>query len=42
MLAQPSQTMEKRMANAAESSTVQPMLCAQVRSIGTRLFWIWF
>src|ERR1043166_5097595 len=39
---QPSQSMAKRTASAAESRTVQPMLCVQVRNMGTRLLWIWF
>jgi hypothetical protein len=42
MLEQPSHNSAKRTANTAESSTVQPMLCVQVRNMGTRLLWIWF
>src|SRR5215467_7743712 len=39
---QPSHSIAKRIASAAESRTVQPMLCVQVRNMGRRLFWIWF
>jgi hypothetical protein len=42
MLEHPSQIIATRMASAAESRTVQPMLSVQVRNMGTRLFWIWF
>jgi hypothetical protein len=42
MLAQPSTASAKSTASKVESSTVQPMLCVQVRNMGTRLFWIWF